>query len=62
MPLFHFKRQHVCNTKGLRPQLQPVPVCDAASAVSPAYISLYVLSDTHSVPDEAEPKTHKSKH
>lgn len=33
-----------------------VPVYDAASAVSPACISLFVLSDTHSVPDEAEPQ------
>lgn len=32
-----------------------VPVCDAASAVSPAYISLYALSDTRSAPDEAAP-------
>lgn len=33
-----------------------VPVYDAASAVSPACISPFVLSDTHSAPDEAEPK------
>lgn len=33
-----------------------VPVYDAASAVSPACISPFVLSDTHSAPDEAEAK------
>lgn len=56
MALLHSKFQHACNRWGLRPQLCPVPVCDAASAVSPACISLFVLSDTHSVPDEAEPQ------
>lgn len=39
----------------LRPELQPVPVYDAASAASPPYTSLCVLSDTRSEPDEAEP-------
>lgn len=42
---------------GLGPQRRPVPVCDAASAVSPAYISLCVPSDTRSEPDEAEHKS-----
>lgn len=58
MAQFHSPFQYVCNTISLTPELQPVPVCDAASAVSPAYISPYVLSGTHSVPDEAETHTH----
>lgn len=43
-----------CSCAALGPEVEPVPVCDAASAVSPACIALCVPSGIRSVLDEAE--------
>lgn len=43
-----------CSCAALGPEVEPIPVCDAASAVSPACIALCVPSGIRSVLDEAE--------